>query len=210
MLLGGHADAPVDRVAANLRALREAAQGDFDLGRELAGRREDEGASVARRLFQESMQDWQEESRGLARTGLRGPDHVASRQDGGNRLLLDRCRSLVSEAVDGSEEDRVETEKIERILRVRRLHRESYGFIGLRIRVTGGLVHGDNRPAMHADLVRKVSQWIAVGPSIALVAIVLAFVNPLIALLIYLALPVLFIAFNPVDSYFERIREDEA
>ena len=76
--------------------------------------------------------------------------------------------------------------------------------------MTGGLVRGTMRPAMHADLVRKVSQWIAVGPSIALVAIVLAFVNPLIALLIYLALPVLFIAFNPVDSYFERLREDEA
>ena len=60
------------------------------------------------------------------------------------------------------------------------------------------------------ELVRKVSQWIAVGPSIALVAIVLAFVNPLISLLIYLALPVLFIAFNPVDSYFERLREGEA
>ena len=45
--------------------------------------------------------------------------------------------------------------------------------------------------------------------SIALVAIVLAFVNPLVSLLIYLALPVLFIAFNPVDSYFERLREDE-
>ena len=29
-------------------------------------------------------------------------------------------------------------------------------------------------------------------------------------LLIYLALPVLFIAFNPVDSYFERLREVEA
>src|SRR2546421_10052421 len=135
MLLRSHSNAPVDRVAANLRALRKAAEGDFDLGREVAGRREDEGPGVARRLFQESMQDWQEESRGLARTGLRGPDHVASRQDGGNRLLLDRCRSLVSEAVDGSEEDRVETQKIERILRVRRLHRESYGFIGLRIRV---------------------------------------------------------------------------
>src|SRR5467141_3093711 len=39
--------------------------------------------------------------------------------------------------------------------------------------------------------------------------IALAFVNPLISLLIYLALPVLFIAFNPVDSYFERLREDE-
>ena len=40
-------------------------------------------------------------------------------------------------------------------------------------------------------------------------AIVLAFVNPLVSLFIYLALPVLFIAFNSVDSYFERLREDE-
>jgi len=69
-----------------------------------------------------------------------------------------------------------------------------------------GLVVGGLDP----DLVRKVSQWIAVGPSIALVAIVLAFVNSLISLLIYLVLPVLFIAFNPVDSYFERLREGEA
>ena len=40
-------------------------------------------------------------------------------------------------------------------------------------------------------------------------AIVLAFVNPLVSLLIYLALSVLFIAFNSVDSYFERLREVE-
>jgi len=70
--------------------------------------------------------------------------------------------------------------------------------------------HGLVVEGLDPDLVRKVSRWIAVGPSIALVAIVLAFVNPLISLLIYLALPVLFIAFNPVDSYFERLREDEA
>jgi ABC-type transport system involved in cytochrome bd biosynthesis fused ATPase/permease subunit len=62
---------------------------------------------------------------------------------------------------------------------------------------------------MYADLVRNVRRWIAAGPSIALVAIVFAFVNPLISLLIYLALLVLLIAFNPVDSYFERLREDE-
>src|SRR5439155_22654056 len=61
--------------------------------------------------------------------------HVATREDGGNRLFLDWGRRLVPEAVDSSEKDRVETQMIERILRVRRLHRESYGFIGLRIRV---------------------------------------------------------------------------
>src|SRR5207237_4612796 len=125
VLLGGHADAAIDRVAADLRALREAAEGDLDLGRELAGRREDEGPSVARSLLQESMEDGQKERGRLPGAGLRGPDHVAAGQDGGNRLLLDRRRRFVSEAVDSSEEDRVQTEMIERILAVCRVHRES-------------------------------------------------------------------------------------
>ncbi len=62
---------------------------------------------------------------------------------------------------------------------------------------------------MDPDLVRKVQHWIAVGPVIALVAIALAFVSPLASLLIYVALPVLFIAFNPVDTYLERLRQHE-
>ena len=62
---------------------------------------------------------------------------------------------------------------------------------------------------MDTDLVRKVQHWIAVGPVIALVAIALAFVSPLASLLIYVALPILFIAFNPVDAYLERLREEE-
>src|SRR5207249_5977396 len=122
-------------MAADLRALREAAEGDLDLCGEFAGRREDEGPSVARGLLQEAMEDRQKERGCLAGPGLRGPDHVATREDGGNRLFLDWGRRLVPEAVDSSEKDRVETQMIERILRVRRLHRESYGFIGLRIRV---------------------------------------------------------------------------
>ena len=62
---------------------------------------------------------------------------------------------------------------------------------------------------MDPKLVRKVQHWIAVGPVIALVAIALAFVSPLASLLIYVALPVLFIAFNPVDAYLERLRQAE-
>ncbi len=62
---------------------------------------------------------------------------------------------------------------------------------------------------LDANLVRKVRHWIAVGPLIALVAAALAFVNPFVSLLIYLGLPVLFILFNPVDSYFERLRQSE-
>ena len=69
-----------------------------------------------------------------------------------------------------------------------------------------GLVVSGLDPA----LVLKVSRWIAVGPCIALVAIVLSFVIPLVSLMIYLALPVLFIVFNPVDSYLEWLREGES
>ena len=57
------------------------------------------------------------------------------------------------------------------------------------------------------DLVRKVRHWIAAGPLITPVAIALAFVNTSLSLLIYLALPALFVLFNPVDSYLEHLRE---
>ena len=67
---------------------------------------------------------------------------------------------------------------------------------------------------------REGHRWVGMAPgrlltladgifAIAMTLLVLAFVNPLISLLIYLALSVLFIAFNPVDRYFERLREDE-
>src|SRR5207245_2362288 len=108
---------------------------DLDLGRELAGRREDEGARPARGLLHESLQDRQKKRSGLPRSGLGRANDVATRQDGGDRLLLDRGGSFVAEAVDGSKEDRVEAEEVEGVLRVRRLHRGSYGFIGLRVRV---------------------------------------------------------------------------
>ena len=57
------------------------------------------------------------------------------------------------------------------------------------------------------DLVAKVCRWIAAGPLIMPVAIALAFVEPIASLLIYLALPAVFVLFNPVDSYLERLRE---
>lgn len=57
------------------------------------------------------------------------------------------------------------------------------------------------------DLVRKVHNWIAAGPLIMPIAIVLAFVSPLASLLIYLSLPAVFVLFNPVDRYLERLRQ---
>jgi len=41
------------------------------------------------------------------------------------------------------------------------------------------------------------------------VAIAVSFVNTTVALLIYLVLPVVFIFFNPVSRYLERLRETE-
>ena len=57
------------------------------------------------------------------------------------------------------------------------------------------------------ELLRKVRRWIAAGPLIMPIAIALAFVEPFLSLLIYIALPALFVLFNPVDSYLKRLRE---
>jgi len=57
------------------------------------------------------------------------------------------------------------------------------------------------------DLVRKVRVWISIGPLTALGAVALAWVSPLLTLLVYIALPAVFILFNPVDSYLERLRQ---
>ncbi len=59
------------------------------------------------------------------------------------------------------------------------------------------------------ELVHKVRVWLAIGPVITPVAIAVSFVNTTVALLIYLALPVVFIFFNPVSRYLERLRETE-
>jgi uncharacterized membrane protein len=57
------------------------------------------------------------------------------------------------------------------------------------------------------DLVRKVRTWFAIGPVVSLIAVGFAFVSPFVTLLVYLALPALFILFNPVDRYLERLRQ---
>src|SRR2546422_4624934 len=79
VLLRRHADAPVDRVAMDAGPFREAAEGDFDLSRKLAGRREDEGPRPARGLLHESLKDRQKKRRGLPGSGLRRADYVAAR-----------------------------------------------------------------------------------------------------------------------------------
>lgn len=65
------------------------------------------------------------------------------------------------------------------------------------------------REPLDPGLVRKIRIWIATGPIIALAAVVVAFASPLVSLLVYISLPVIFIVFNPVDSYLERLRQAE-
>src|SRR2546428_7487020 len=92
-------------------------------GGELAGGGEDEGAGPPRGLLHEALEDREEEGGGLAGARLGGSDDVASREDRGNRLPLDRCGGLVSERADGPEEDGVESKTLKR----GDLHRPRYG-----------------------------------------------------------------------------------
>ena len=64
-------------------------------------------------------------------------------------------------------------------------------------------------PGLDSALVHKVRVWLAIGPVITPVAIAVSFVSTTVALLIYLTLPVVFIFFNPVSRYLERLRETE-
>jgi uncharacterized membrane protein len=64
-------------------------------------------------------------------------------------------------------------------------------------------------PGLDLEMVHKVRVWLAIGPVITPVAIAISFVNTTVALLIYLVLPVVFIFFNPVSRYLERLRETE-
>lgn len=64
-------------------------------------------------------------------------------------------------------------------------------------------------PGLDPELVHKVRLWLAIGPVITPIAIGVSFVNTTVGLLIYLALPVVFIFFNPVSRYLERLRQTE-
>ena len=64
-------------------------------------------------------------------------------------------------------------------------------------------------PGLDPELVHKVRVWLAIGPVITPVAIAVSFVNTTVALLIYLVLPLVFIFFNPVSRFLERLRESE-
>src|SRR5438034_7287347 len=112
VFLRRHADASIDCMAVDSGALRKPAEGDLDLGRELARRRQDEGPRAARGLFHESLKDRQQEGGRLAGARLRRPDDVATGEDRRDCLLLDWRRGLVSEAVYRPDENRVKAELV--------------------------------------------------------------------------------------------------
>src|SRR5207247_8731983 len=84
--------------------------------------------------------------------GLRGADGVATGEDRGDRLFVNRRRSLVAEGVDRPEEDRFEAELVKGMFRVGRLHRTSYGLIGLRVPI-----RNEPNPANCGNIQRMVA-----------------------------------------------------
>ena len=88
-LLRADRDAAVHDAHPQRGEARVVAGVGLDLGGQFAGRREHERAQALSALEQ-AGEDGQQECRGLAGAGLRGPDQVAAGQDHRNRLRLDR------------------------------------------------------------------------------------------------------------------------
>ena len=83
-------------------------KGLTDLGRQLAGRGENE-AEQRLRLVEESLENGEGESSSLSTTGLCEADNVATLESDGDGLFLDRGRVLVIEGLAGFAESVVDT-----------------------------------------------------------------------------------------------------
>jgi hypothetical protein len=79
-----------------------------DLGRQLAGRGEDE-TEQRLRLVEESLENGEGESGSLSTTGLCEADNVATLESDGDGLFLDRGRVLVIKGLAGFAESVVDT-----------------------------------------------------------------------------------------------------
>ncbi len=100
------ADAAEDHGRVQVGVLAVQAHAFLDLGRELAGRGQHQGADDARRglvalggahgVVRQAVQDRQGEAGGLAGAGLCAGQQVATVQDGGNGLALDRGRGGIT------------------------------------------------------------------------------------------------------------------
>ena len=96
-----HADAADDERAADVAALAEPVELTLDLDRELARRREHEGARPgAAGVRGQPLDDGQEERGGLAGARRGRADHVLARERGGDGLGLDGRRVLEARALE--------------------------------------------------------------------------------------------------------------
>ena len=108
--LGLHADAAVDGRARHAGVAGEFDQVLIDLDRELAGRRDHESARAASRRADQALEDREDERGGLAASGHRARQDVASLHGGRNRVLLDRRGLGEPEVLDRAQKARVEGE----------------------------------------------------------------------------------------------------
>src|SRR5208282_3294626 len=113
-LLVGHAHPSVNRGSAQVRVTRELSQEPFRLQGELSGRRENQGMGPPPRFLEQSLQDRQQEGRGLAGTGLRGTDNVPPQNRVRDGPPLDRCRDSVANLLDSLAEFGMQRQVLER------------------------------------------------------------------------------------------------
>ena len=118
--LGVHRDAAVDDGRAERDRPTVCPDALVDLHRQLPRRDEDQDADrVASgrerrvRVLAEPVEDRQREGRGLARAGLGGGEDVATLEDEGDGLGLDRRRGFVTLLDDGLEEVGRQAERVE-------------------------------------------------------------------------------------------------
>jgi hypothetical protein len=86
----------------------------LDLGRQLAGRGQDQGAGRAALLSDQPVQDRKQKCGRLAAAGHGAGEHVAPFHGGGDRIVLDRRRAREAHFLDTAQEIRMKSELRER------------------------------------------------------------------------------------------------
>src|SRR5437763_1362432 len=104
MLLRPHGHAAVDRGAGDRRVHGEIAQMLVDLRRELTRRREDQRPGRPALLAEQSLEDRQEEGRGLAAASHRRREDILAGHGRRDGVALDRRRPREAELLDAAEE----------------------------------------------------------------------------------------------------------
>ena len=110
VLLRPHADAAVDRGAAERRVHGQRVEVLENLRGQLARRGQHQRPGRAPRAFDQPVEDRQQERCGLAAAGLGAGQHVAARQAGRNGVSLDRGWTGKAELADAAQQVGVKLE----------------------------------------------------------------------------------------------------